>query len=94
MEEGFVRSKFKRVCVFCGSNSGNREVFSDAAIELGNELVSVALLCRTLLLYSSMAQSLITYMFLYTAYLTFTNMGLECFTELVFFGTEHMNAFY
>ncbi|KNA14979.1 hypothetical protein SOVF_102370 [Spinacia oleracea] len=32
-------SKFKRVCVFCGSNPGNRQVFSDAAIELGNELV-------------------------------------------------------
>ncbi|XP_057957829.1 cytokinin riboside 5'-monophosphate phosphoribohydrolase LOG8 [Malania oleifera] len=33
------RCKFKRVCVFCGSNSGNREVFSEAALELGNELV-------------------------------------------------------
>ncbi|KAJ7958377.1 Cytokinin riboside 5'-monophosphate phosphoribohydrolase [Quillaja saponaria] len=39
MEEGFARSKFKRVCVFCGSNFGHRKVFSDAAIELGNELV-------------------------------------------------------
>ncbi|OVA04459.1 Cytokinin riboside 5'-monophosphate phosphoribohydrolase LOG [Macleaya cordata] len=32
-------SRFKRVCVFCGSNSGNREVFSNAALDLGNELV-------------------------------------------------------
>lgn len=32
-------SKFKRVCVFCGSNPGYRQVFSDAAIDLGNELV-------------------------------------------------------
>ncbi|KAJ6361665.1 hypothetical protein OIU78_002153 [Salix suchowensis] len=40
MEEGNARgSKFKRVCVFCGSNFGNRQVFSDAAIELGDELV-------------------------------------------------------
>ncbi|KAJ1430294.1 LOG family [Sesbania bispinosa] len=39
MEESYPRSKFKRVCVFCGSNSGNRKVFSDAAIQLGNELV-------------------------------------------------------
>ncbi|EOY29938.1 PREDICTED: cytokinin riboside 5'-monophosphate phosphoribohydrolase LOG8 isoform X1 [Theobroma cacao] len=39
MEEGEARSKFKRVCVFCGSNSGHRQVFSDAALELGNELV-------------------------------------------------------
>ncbi|XP_068641937.1 cytokinin riboside 5'-monophosphate phosphoribohydrolase LOG8-like [Aristolochia californica] len=31
--------KFTKVCVFCGSNSGNRRVFSDAAVELGNELV-------------------------------------------------------
>ncbi|CAK7352906.1 unnamed protein product [Dovyalis caffra] len=40
MEEGNTRSgKFKKVCVFCGSNYGNRQVFSDAAIELGDELV-------------------------------------------------------
>ncbi|XP_021738971.1 cytokinin riboside 5'-monophosphate phosphoribohydrolase LOG8-like isoform X2 [Chenopodium quinoa] len=32
-------SKFKRVCVFCGSNPGYRQVFSDGAIDLGNELV-------------------------------------------------------
>ncbi|KMT17918.1 hypothetical protein BVRB_2g034430 [Beta vulgaris subsp. vulgaris] len=39
MEDDNPGSKFKRVCVFCGSNPGNRQVFSDAAIELGNELV-------------------------------------------------------
>jgi len=33
------RSRFRKICVFCGSHSGHREVFSDAAIELGNELV-------------------------------------------------------
>lgn len=33
------QSKFKRICVFCGSNSGNRAVFSDAALDLGHELV-------------------------------------------------------
>ncbi|KAH0856260.1 hypothetical protein HID58_084521 [Brassica napus] len=36
MEEN---QRFKKVCVFCGSNSGHRDVFSLAAIELGNELV-------------------------------------------------------
>lgn len=39
MEESNASSKFKRICVFCGSNSGHRQVFSDAALELGNELV-------------------------------------------------------
>ncbi|XP_027331534.1 cytokinin riboside 5'-monophosphate phosphoribohydrolase LOG8-like isoform X2 [Abrus precatorius] len=39
MEQSYPNSKFKRLCVFCGSNSGNRQVFSDAAIELANELV-------------------------------------------------------
>jgi hypothetical protein len=29
-------SKFKRVCVFCGSSSGKKS-YQDAAIELGNE---------------------------------------------------------
>ncbi|XP_041995160.1 cytokinin riboside 5'-monophosphate phosphoribohydrolase LOG8-like isoform X3 [Salvia splendens] len=32
-------NKFKKICVFCGSNPGHRQVFSDAAIDLGNELV-------------------------------------------------------
>ncbi|KAL1544635.1 Cytokinin riboside 5'-monophosphate phosphoribohydrolase log8 [Salvia divinorum] len=31
--------KFKRVCVFCGSNVGYRKIFSDAALDLGRELV-------------------------------------------------------
>ncbi|KAK6912830.1 LOG family [Dillenia turbinata] len=39
MEGSSRSSKFKRVCVFCGSNSGHRKVFSDAAIDLGNELI-------------------------------------------------------
>ncbi|PKA63624.1 putative cytokinin riboside 5'-monophosphate phosphoribohydrolase LOGL1 [Apostasia shenzhenica] len=37
--DGDSRSRFKRICVFCGSNSGNRAVFSDAALDLGRELV-------------------------------------------------------
>ncbi|CAK7339107.1 unnamed protein product [Dovyalis caffra] len=31
--------KFTRVCVFCGSNSGNKKIFSDAALDLGRQLV-------------------------------------------------------
>ncbi|EXC34511.1 hypothetical protein L484_019108 [Morus notabilis] len=31
--------RFKRVCVFCGSNSGNKKIFSDSALDLGRELV-------------------------------------------------------
>lgn len=38
--ESNARSKFNRICVFCGSNQGHRKVFSDAAVELGNELIS------------------------------------------------------
>ncbi|XP_060195825.1 cytokinin riboside 5'-monophosphate phosphoribohydrolase LOG8-like [Lycium barbarum] len=30
---------FKKICVFCGSNSGYRKIFSDAALDLGTELV-------------------------------------------------------
>ncbi|MFS7943757.1 putative LOG family protein [Helianthus anomalus] len=39
MEEG-SSSKFKKICVFCGSHSGHREVFSVAATQLGDELVN------------------------------------------------------
>ncbi|KAJ6352008.1 hypothetical protein OIU76_001260 [Salix suchowensis] len=33
-------SRFKRVCVFCGSSKGKRDCYRDAALELGQELVS------------------------------------------------------
>jgi hypothetical protein len=32
-------SRFGRICVFCGSNPGNRPVYGDAALDLGKELV-------------------------------------------------------
>ncbi|OAP09250.1 LOG1 [Arabidopsis thaliana] len=35
-----IESKFKRICVFCGSSAGNKVSYKDAAIELGTELVS------------------------------------------------------
>ncbi|XP_010552635.1 PREDICTED: cytokinin riboside 5'-monophosphate phosphoribohydrolase LOG8-like [Tarenaya hassleriana] len=39
MEEEKQGSIFRRICVFCGSSSGRRKVFSEAAIELGDEFV-------------------------------------------------------
>ncbi|XP_057497707.1 cytokinin riboside 5'-monophosphate phosphoribohydrolase LOG1-like isoform X1 [Actinidia eriantha] len=33
------RRKFKRICVFCGSRAGHKSAFSDAALELGKQLV-------------------------------------------------------
>uniref|UniRef100_A0ACD5XZ04 Uncharacterized protein n=1 Tax=Avena sativa TaxID=4498 RepID=A0ACD5XZ04_AVESA len=38
VEEG--RPRFRRVCVFCGSSSGKRSIYRDAAVELGKELVA------------------------------------------------------
>ncbi|MFS7893329.1 putative LOG family protein [Helianthus anomalus] len=37
MEE--AKSRFKSVCVFCGSSTGKRDCYRDAAHELGQELV-------------------------------------------------------
>ncbi|KAK4272685.1 hypothetical protein QN277_021204 [Acacia crassicarpa] len=37
MEE--TKSKFKRICVFCGSSSGKKASYQEAAVQLGNELV-------------------------------------------------------
>ncbi|KAL5201705.1 hypothetical protein ABZP36_036059 [Zizania latifolia] len=34
------QSRFRRVCVFCGSSSGKRSSYRDAAVELGKELVA------------------------------------------------------
>ncbi|KAF2598602.1 hypothetical protein F2Q68_00007119 [Brassica cretica] len=39
MEE--TKSRFKRICVFCGSSSGKKPSYQEAAIELGNELVGL-----------------------------------------------------
>lgn len=33
------KRKFKRICVFCGSRPGCKSSFSDAALELGKQLV-------------------------------------------------------
>ncbi|KAG5542533.1 hypothetical protein RHGRI_022169 [Rhododendron griersonianum] len=41
MEEKLaMKSRFKRVCVFCGSSTGNRSSYREAALDLGQELVS------------------------------------------------------
>ncbi|KAF5750571.1 hypothetical protein HS088_TW03G00910 [Tripterygium wilfordii] len=32
-------SRFKRICVFCGSQSGKKSSYQDAAVQLGKELV-------------------------------------------------------
>lgn len=41
-ESGVVKgSKFKRICVFCGSSQGKKSSYQDAAIELGKELVYI-----------------------------------------------------
>ncbi|CAK9323176.1 unnamed protein product [Citrullus colocynthis] len=34
------QSKFRRICVFCGSSQGKKRSYQDSAIELGKELVS------------------------------------------------------
>ncbi|PSS01612.1 Cytokinin riboside 5'-monophosphate phosphoribohydrolase [Actinidia chinensis var. chinensis] len=38
MEEE-TKSRFKRICVFCGSSSGKKSSYQDAAVDLGKELV-------------------------------------------------------
>ncbi|PPR95091.1 hypothetical protein GOBAR_AA25581 [Gossypium barbadense] len=37
MEE--IKSRFERICVFCGSSSGKKASYQEAAVELGKELV-------------------------------------------------------
>ncbi|XP_068661939.1 cytokinin riboside 5'-monophosphate phosphoribohydrolase LOG7-like [Aristolochia californica] len=33
------KSRFKRICVFCGSSPGKKSSYQEAAVQLGNELV-------------------------------------------------------
>ncbi|TYJ47594.1 hypothetical protein E1A91_A01G001700v1 [Gossypium mustelinum] len=40
MKGEVLKSKFKRVCVFCGSSTGKRKCYRDAAVELAQELVA------------------------------------------------------
>ncbi|TYG73641.1 hypothetical protein E1A91_D04G111500v1 [Gossypium mustelinum] len=37
MEE--IKSRFERICVFCGSSSGKKASYQEAAVQLGKELV-------------------------------------------------------
>ncbi|KAH0930427.1 hypothetical protein HID58_016154 [Brassica napus] len=37
--ETMQKSKFKRICVFCGSSQGKKSSYQDAAVDLGNELL-------------------------------------------------------
>ncbi|XP_058073640.1 cytokinin riboside 5'-monophosphate phosphoribohydrolase LOG1-like [Magnolia sinica] len=37
--ESEKRRRFQRICVFCGSRSGNKSTFSDAALDLGKRMV-------------------------------------------------------
>ncbi|XP_026397594.1 cytokinin riboside 5'-monophosphate phosphoribohydrolase LOG3-like isoform X1 [Papaver somniferum] len=39
-ENKVKESKFKSICVFCGSSQGRKSSYQEAAIELGNELVA------------------------------------------------------
>ncbi|XP_077230399.1 cytokinin riboside 5'-monophosphate phosphoribohydrolase LOG7 [Tasmannia lanceolata] len=34
-----MKSRFKRICVFCGSSPGKKVSYQEAAVQLGNELV-------------------------------------------------------
>ncbi|CAH8258546.1 unnamed protein product [Arabidopsis lyrata] len=33
------KSKFGRICVFCGGSQGKKSSYQDAAVDLGNKLV-------------------------------------------------------
>lgn len=39
MEGAMTQSRFKRICVFCGSSQGKKSSYQEAAIQLGKELV-------------------------------------------------------
>lgn len=51
------QSKFRRICVFCGSSQGRKSSYQDAAIELGKELVFYFLFGFPLFFCSSWASS-------------------------------------
>lgn len=38
-EKAVRPSKFRRICVFCGSSQGKKRSYQDSAVELGQELV-------------------------------------------------------
>jgi hypothetical protein len=39
------RSRFRRICVYCGSAKGKKASYQDAAIDLGNQLVRTRIRC-------------------------------------------------
>jgi len=58
MEIEMKHSKFKRICVFCGSSPGKKSSYKDAAIELGKELViRETIFCLCFLLFLKFSSS-------------------------------------
>ena len=58
MEE--TKSRFNRICVFCGSSSGKKASYQEAAVELGKELVTLKSLPPSLSLSLSLSLSWIS----------------------------------
>lgn len=48
MDLSMATSRFRRICVFCGSSQGKKKSYQDAAVELGEELVRLLLSPRHL----------------------------------------------
>lgn len=65
-EKEMKQSKFKRVCVFCGSSPGKKSSYKDAAIELGRELVFLPLFYSVPFLYHKSLLSTIFRLGVYT----------------------------
>lgn len=65
-------SKFKRICVFCGSSQGKKSSYQDAAVELGNELVCT----HPQLLHFYKPFLLVSNLFLLENFLIFVSLGL------------------
>ncbi|WMV56066.1 hypothetical protein MTR67_049451 [Solanum verrucosum] len=40
LEKEMKQSKFKKICVFCGSSPGKKSGYKEAAVELGKELIT------------------------------------------------------
>jgi hypothetical protein len=64
-------SRFRRICVFCGSSKGKKTSYQDAAVELGKELV------RTHLLSFSIAAGIISPLYLVSLNLLFSKVTAD-----------------
>ena len=80
-EKKEAKSRFKRVCVFCGSSPEYKYCYRKAAVDLGNELVPLLFFSLLLIIFYSFKKFSIAWMNLFFKFWVFSHLNVKFFYE-------------